>query len=185
MMNREYLYIRRSIIDFQRNFIVLISRSVTNSNITESQEQVRVYNYMSHMVIRPYESFDKPGFEFMLTYFDDPRASFPSPAYAWMAARGVPEFVEKLHQAALKFANEKPMENIFHQFTIVDQDDDDDDDDNDETFVINKFETPNEDEITNGSETAATKLNKDKINKKNFLARLPEPIVDFDSLIWN
>lgn len=177
-MNREYLYIRRSIIDFRRNFIVLISRSVTNSNIAECNEHVRVYDYMSHMVIKPYESFDKPGFEFMLTYFDDARASFPSPAYAWMAARGVPDFVEKLHQAALKFTDMKPLENIlYHMMNDDDADDDNndddaDDDDSDTGYVINQSETD-------------TTSKKQTNNKKNFLSRLPEPVVDFDSLIWN
>lgn len=74
----------------------------------ETQDNVRVYDYVSQMVIKPHdESFYDYGFDYMLTYFDDPRASFPSPAYNWMASRGVPEFVETLHQAALKLFTTK------------------------------------------------------------------------------
>nr|XP_027201019.1 stAR-related lipid transfer protein 7, mitochondrial-like [Dermatophagoides pteronyssinus] len=176
MMNREYLYIRRSIVDFHRNFIVLISRSVRNSsNIIESNEQVRVYDYMSQMVIKPHKTFDKPGFEFMLTYFDDPRASFPSPAYAWMAARGVPDFVEKLHQVALKFADEKPLENILQHMICDDDDDDCGDYDDDDDNVGGDDDDNNQSVMTT----------KDVNNRKNFLSLLPEPVVDFDSLIWN
>lgn len=91
----------------ENRFIILVSRSVPYDKIPESDEQVRVYDYMSQMVIRPHEGqdFDQNGFDYMLTYFDDPRASFPSPAYNWMACRGVPDFVEKLHQAALRLSS--------------------------------------------------------------------------------
>lgn len=103
MKSREYLFIRRSKIDYERKFILTLSRSVPYSGIPESDEHVRVYDYMSQMVIRPHhDNFYEYGFDYMLTYFDDPRASFPSPAYNWMASRGVPDFVEKMHQAALR-----------------------------------------------------------------------------------
>ena len=105
MRNREYIFIRRSRIDYDRKFIVTVSRSVPYPNIPENDEHVRVYDYMSQMVIRPHlDNFYEYGFDYMLTYFDDPRASFPSPAYNWMASRGVPDFVEKLHQAALRLS---------------------------------------------------------------------------------
>ncbi|KAI2801638.1 hypothetical protein RDWZM_000853 [Blomia tropicalis] len=108
MKSREYIYIRRTKIDHDRKFIVCISRSVDYPNIPENDEHVRVYDYTSQMVIRPHhDNFYKYGFDYMLTYFDDPRASFPSPAYNWMASRGVPDFVEKLHQAALRLSRRK------------------------------------------------------------------------------
>lgn len=108
MRSREYLFIRRSRVDFENRFIVLVSRSIPYPDIPETDEHVRVYDYMSQMVIRPHQdNFYDFGFDYMLTYFDDPRASFPSPAYNWMASRGVPDFVEKMHQAALSLSADK------------------------------------------------------------------------------
>lgn len=114
MKNREYVYLRRSRIDHQNKFIILLSRAVQYSNIVETEDNVRVYDYVSQMVIKPHNgNFYDNGFDYMLTYFDDPRASFPSPAYNWMASRGLPEFVENLHQAALKlFMLKQNQENV-------------------------------------------------------------------------
>ena len=115
MKSREYLFIRRSRVDYDRNFIVLVSKSVPFKHIPETDEHVRVYDYMSQMVIRPHQNnFFESGFDYMLTYFDDPRASFPSPAYNWMASRGVPDFVDKLHQAALRLSLSKLKDNSVH-----------------------------------------------------------------------
>lgn len=119
MKSREYLFLRRSRVDYARSTIATVSRSVPYPEIPETEEHVRVYDYISQMVIRPHSlstssdssssssslensgDFHALGFDYLLTYFDDTRAAFPSAAYNWMASRGVPDFVEKLHQAAL------------------------------------------------------------------------------------
>jgi len=82
--------------------MVLVSKSIEHPKLPETSEHVRVFDYSSQMVIKPHNSFDDCGFDYMLTYFDDPRAAFPSPAYNWMASCGVPDFVEKLHMAAIQ-----------------------------------------------------------------------------------
>nr|KAG5692267.1 hypothetical protein BaRGS_007175 [Batillaria attramentaria] len=40
------------------------------------------------------------GFDYYLTYFDDPQTQLPSVCYNWLASTGVPEFVERLHTAS-------------------------------------------------------------------------------------
>lgn len=119
MKSREYLFLRRSRVDYARSTIATVSRSVPYPEIPETDEHVRVYDYISQMVIRPHSTttsesgntnegggdFHALGFDYLLTYFDDTRAAFPSAAYNWMASRGVPDFVEKLHQAALHLVN--------------------------------------------------------------------------------
>ncbi|XP_015793270.1 stAR-related lipid transfer protein 7, mitochondrial isoform X2 [Tetranychus urticae] len=102
MYSRDYCYVRRSIIDFKNNIIVLVSRSVDHPKCPVSDKYVRVNEYESQMVIKPHTTFDANGFDYVLTYFDDPRSAFPNPAYNWMAASGVPNFVESLHKAALQ-----------------------------------------------------------------------------------
>lgn len=63
---------------------------------------VRVHDYKSTMLIRPHHDFDALGLDFVLTYIDDPKAPFPSPAYKWLVKYGVPGYIRKVHAAALK-----------------------------------------------------------------------------------
>ena len=105
MNTREYVYLRRSRVDVQQKVMVLISKSIEHPNIPENPQHVRVMSYSSQMVIKPHTSFDECGFDYLLTYFDDPRAAFPLPAYNWMASYGVTDFLEKLHSAALQLYN--------------------------------------------------------------------------------
>lgn len=100
MYSREYVYVRRCFIDHSNNVMVLVSRAADHPSCPPSNKYVRVTNYSSRMVIKPHRGFDENGFDYILTYFDDPQAAFPSPAYNWMASSGVPDFVEKLHAAA-------------------------------------------------------------------------------------
>ncbi|XP_023234789.1 stAR-related lipid transfer protein 7, mitochondrial-like [Centruroides sculpturatus] len=87
-------------IDYSNNVMVLVSRAADHPSCPPNNKYVRVTNYSSRMVIKPHRGFDENGFDYILTYFDDPQAAFPSPAYNWMASSGVPDFVEKLHAAA-------------------------------------------------------------------------------------
>lgn len=100
MYSREYVYIRRAVVNPKTNTMVLVSRSTNHPSCPVNKKYVRVEKYSSQMVIRPHGSYDDNGFDYVLTYFDDPQAAFPAPAYNWMASSGVPDFVEKLHNAA-------------------------------------------------------------------------------------
>ncbi|CAG2103060.1 unnamed protein product [Medioppia subpectinata] len=102
MNTRDYVYLRRARIDIKQNLMVLVSKAIEFPKLPETTQHVRVVDYSSQMVIKPHTSFDECGFDYLLTYFDDPRAAFPSPAYNWMAVSGVPDFVQKLHSAALQ-----------------------------------------------------------------------------------
>ena len=104
MYSREYCYIRRAIVCNKENLIVLISKSCDHPKCKEQSDRrsVRVLDYESQMVIRPHSTFDENGFDYLLTYFDDPRAYVPLTAYNWIASSGLPGFVESLHKAALE-----------------------------------------------------------------------------------
>lgn len=100
MYNREYVYIRKATVDDEQKVMVLKSRSIHHPACPEQDKYVRVHTYLSQMVIRPHSTFDENGFDYILTYQDDPKASFPAPAYNWMARTGVPDFVSKMHAEA-------------------------------------------------------------------------------------
>ena len=118
MYSREYCYVRRAKIDKKNNLMILVSRATDHPNCCQDEESVsspkskakesyvRVTSYDSRMVIRPHSSFEEDGFDYLLTYFDDPQSHFPSAAYKWMAYSGVPDFVNKLYDAAVKLNQE-------------------------------------------------------------------------------
>lgn len=107
MYSREYLYIRKYRVDHEKRLMVIVNRSIDHPLLPVSNKYVRVDTYMSKMVIKPHTSFDENGFDYVLTYYDDPKAAFPSVAYNWMANTGVPDFVEKLHTAAMILQDRK------------------------------------------------------------------------------
>ncbi|MGH0145370.1 UNVERIFIED_CONTAM: hypothetical protein FKN15_032152 [Acipenser sinensis] len=109
MYSRDYVYIRRYNVDVENNFMVLVSRAVEHPTIPESPDFVRVRSYQSKMVIKPHKSFDENGFDYLLTYSDDPQTVFPRYCVSWMVSSGMPDFLEKLHAATL-MANNMELE---------------------------------------------------------------------------
>ncbi|XP_030598684.1 stAR-related lipid transfer protein 7, mitochondrial isoform X1 [Archocentrus centrarchus] len=105
MYSRDYVYVRRYDVDVSNNLMILVSRAVQHPRVPETQEFVRVHSYQSKMVIRPHKSFDENGFDYLLTYSDDPQTVFPRYCVSWMVSSGMPNFLEKLHTAALRAKN--------------------------------------------------------------------------------
>ncbi|XP_075592589.1 stAR-related lipid transfer protein 7, mitochondrial [Balearica regulorum gibbericeps] len=102
MYSRDYVYVRRYSVDKENNLMVLVSRAVEHPSVPEDPEYVRVRTYESQMVIRPHKTFDENGFDYLLTYSDNPQTVFPRYCVSWMVSSGMPDFLEKLHMAALK-----------------------------------------------------------------------------------
>jgi hypothetical protein len=73
--NRDYVFIRKHFIDRQRNLILIVNKSTKHPNVPVKKGLQRVKEYWSFMVIKPKTTFDKPGVEFILTYFDHPGKS--------------------------------------------------------------------------------------------------------------
>lgn len=105
MYSRDYVYVRRYDVDLENNLMVLVSRAVQHPGVPETQDFVRVHSYQSKMVIRPHKSFDENGFDYLLTYSDDPQTAFPRYCVSWMVSSGMPDFLEKLHTAAVRAKN--------------------------------------------------------------------------------
>ncbi|XP_072122803.1 stAR-related lipid transfer protein 7, mitochondrial [Mobula birostris] len=105
MYSRDYLYIRRYHVDEKNNMMVLLSRAVDHPDVPEHPNCVRVTSYESQMVIKPHRSFDENGFDYLLTYRDDPQTVFPRYCVSWMMSSGMPDFLEKLHTAAVRAKN--------------------------------------------------------------------------------
>ncbi|KAI0211996.1 StAR-related lipid transfer protein 7, mitochondrial [Lamellibrachia satsuma] len=107
MYGREYVYIRKQLIDEDNQMMVLMSHSIDHPSCPITSEYVRVDTYLSQMVIKSHTKFDENGFDYILTYYDNPKGHFPSIAYNWMASTGVPDFVDKMHQSAKQLHEQK------------------------------------------------------------------------------
>ncbi|XP_072027266.1 stAR-related lipid transfer protein 7, mitochondrial-like [Amphiura filiformis] len=100
LQSRDYVYTRRYQVDHKKKTMMLVSRAIDHPTRPASNKHVRVTTYFSQMVIKPHKSFDESGFDYVLTYHDDPQAMFPQCAVNWVTHKGCPDYVSKLHDAA-------------------------------------------------------------------------------------
>lgn len=70
--NRDYVFIRKHFVDRQRNLILIVNKSTKHPSIPVKAGKQRVKEYWSFMVIKPKTTFNEPGLEFILTYYDNP-----------------------------------------------------------------------------------------------------------------
>lgn len=140
MYSREYIYRRRNCMEPVERLLIVYSHSIQDPDFKLPQQSyinkepnksnqmakngfgqpqpkapfVRVTHYESQMIIIPHTDFDKNGFDYILKYYDDPKARIPNMAYKWMAASGLPDWLEKLHEAARKIPKnyEEDLKNI-------------------------------------------------------------------------
>ena len=143
---REYVYVRRFCVDPDERLLILVSKSLpdlhfkqpTSTNDTpsnqaatgrssqhhdslnnqKSKSYVRVTNYKSNIIVIPHSDFDKPGINYVIQYYDINKANIPKVAYSWMAASGLPDFIDRLHNATIKLRHSKlkSTESIETQF---------------------------------------------------------------------
>ncbi|XP_072759495.1 stAR-related lipid transfer protein 7, mitochondrial [Anoplolepis gracilipes] len=107
--NRDYVYQRRWIVDRDKGLVIIVSRVTEHPDVPERRGIYRVKTYWSYMVIKPYTEFHEPGIEFGLTYFDDPGVAVPTAVTAWVALRGLPDFLVRMRQASKDYHKYKLM----------------------------------------------------------------------------
>ncbi|CAF3679034.1 unnamed protein product [Rotaria sordida] len=108
--NRDYLYVRRYCLDISMSTspkILIKCHSINHPNVRNDKKCVRVKKYESSMIIQSKHNLDEKGMKFLLTYYEDAKASIPTSTYSYLAQSGIPDFVEKLHIAAKKLPKSK------------------------------------------------------------------------------
>ncbi|GAB0091117.1 stAR-related lipid transfer protein 7, mitochondrial [Sergentomyia squamirostris] len=105
--NRDYVYNRRTFVDRKRQVIVIANRSTLHPRCPMKPTNHRVADYWSYMSIKPMKSFSKPGLRFVLTYFDDPGIVIPPAVTSWVARKQMPEFLSRLYDATLRYAEKR------------------------------------------------------------------------------
>ncbi|XP_067012150.2 stAR-related lipid transfer protein 7, mitochondrial isoform X2 [Anabrus simplex] len=102
--NRDYVFNRRYMVDHEKKLMVLANRGTEHPKRPVSKENYRVTHYYSYMVIKPINSFEEPGIEFSLTYYDNPGVSIPAGLSSWVAKNGLPDFLGRVRIAARQLA---------------------------------------------------------------------------------
>ena len=64
-------------VDHKNNLMILTAKSIDHPSYPVTSEYVRVAKYRSQMFIRPHKSFDEKGFDYVMSYFDDPQLYVP------------------------------------------------------------------------------------------------------------
>ncbi|EDW46033.1 stAR-related lipid transfer protein 7, mitochondrial [Drosophila sechellia] len=119
--NRDYVYCRRYIKDENKKLIFICNRGATHNTYPALSGKVRVTDYWSLMVIKPFRGFHEPGLHFVLTYFDDPGIPIPQNIKSWVTQKQMPEFLTKMYVATKNYACSRAikMKDMFHGFALI------------------------------------------------------------------
>ncbi|CAH1101365.1 unnamed protein product [Psylliodes chrysocephalus] len=101
--NRDYVFCRRYLIDESKKTLYIMSKSTSHPSFPKYSDKFRIEDYWSCMVIRPYKEMNKPGLEFVLTYYDNPGINIPGTVTTWVATRAMPDFLDKLREATRNY----------------------------------------------------------------------------------
>lgn len=118
--NRDYVYCRRIITDNEKNAIMIYNQSARHPKYPEDPQKVRVNEYWSYMVLKPYKNFHEPGIHYVLTYFDDPGLAIPARVKSWVTQSQMPDFLHRLYEATKEYAKYRSSHSkqISSQFKI-------------------------------------------------------------------
>lgn len=113
--------------DKKAHLMVIVNQSTDHPNCPVLSRNQRVRDYWSYMVIKPKTTFRKPGLEFVVTYFDNPGIVIPPTVKTWVARSHMPDFLNKLHMATIRYAAGKevslaPDERFNDDVEVVDGD---------------------------------------------------------------
>lgn len=90
--------------DKKQHLMVIVNQSTDHPNCPILPRNQRVRDYWSYMIIKPKSTFRKPGLEFVVTYFDNPGIVIPPTVKTWVARSHMPDFLNKLHMATIRYA---------------------------------------------------------------------------------
>ncbi|KPI97716.1 StAR-related lipid transfer protein 7, mitochondrial [Papilio xuthus] len=104
---------------------VIVSKSCEHPDVPETRHAIRVMEYWSHMVVKTIQGADKPGMEFVLTYYDEPaRGGMPVGVAAWATGRAAPGYLARMRRAANHYhawaVNTPPHQQEMPDFTPFD-----------------------------------------------------------------
>ncbi|KAI8118763.1 hypothetical protein FF38_11785 [Lucilia cuprina] len=119
--NRDYVYCRRFICDDKRKVMMVANRGTQHPQYPHVSGKVRVTDYWSFMVIKPYRNFQEPGVHYILTYYDDPGLPIPQSIKSWVAQKQMPDILQKMYFATKNYSYKKAlaMKDVFSSFSML------------------------------------------------------------------
>lgn len=102
---RVYIYTRKTIFNPDTQSMQIDSEALDETqwpNDPSDKSYVRVNTYKSRLSLFAHSQFDENGFDYILTYYDLPKAAIPGPAYNWIVNYGGHYFLKDVHAAAKK-----------------------------------------------------------------------------------
>ncbi|KAI6214467.1 START domain-containing protein [Aphelenchoides besseyi] len=103
MNARIYVYKRQIFLDPKSQTIRVESEALNPQewpNDPSDSSVVRVEYYKSELMVHAHTSYNENGFDYVLTYCDQPKAKIPGPAYNWILNYGGPYFLQQVYTAA-------------------------------------------------------------------------------------
>nr|XP_026489757.1 uncharacterized protein LOC113396147 [Vanessa tameamea] len=102
--------------DVQNKVYIIVSKSCEHPDVPETKHAIRVAEYWSHMVVKSVDGTEKPGMEFVLTYYDEPGVGgMPGGVAAWASSRAAPAYLQRMRRAAADYrawAARRPAQDI-------------------------------------------------------------------------
>ena len=65
MYSREYVFVRKIIMDAEKQQLVLMSRGIEHPRCPETKNYVRVKSYKSNLILKPHTTIDEVSFQFV------------------------------------------------------------------------------------------------------------------------
>lgn len=107
LYDRDYLFVRKYKVDVDQNIMTLSAKGVEHPQYPETKAFVRVGEYTSQMVIRPHTTFDANGFDYVMSYHDNPHLYVPNYIINKLTLSSLPAFLEDLHKATVNLVRSK------------------------------------------------------------------------------
>lgn len=122
--NRDYVYCRRYICDDQRKAMMVANRGTQHPQYPQANGKVRVTDYWSFVVIKPFRSFQEPGVHYIITYFDDPGLPIPQHIKSWVVQKQMPDSLKKMYHATKTYSYTKAlaMKDVFNSLSMLNSD---------------------------------------------------------------
>ncbi|XP_023943000.2 uncharacterized protein LOC112049375 [Bicyclus anynana] len=97
-------YAREEAKEISNKVYIILNKSCEHPEVPETKHAIRVSEYWSHMVVKTVNGTEKPGMEFVLTYYDEPAVGgMPGGVAAWASSRAAPVYLERMRRAAADY----------------------------------------------------------------------------------
>ncbi|CEL94114.1 unnamed protein product [Vitrella brassicaformis CCMP3155] len=103
LQDRDFVFARRFRLYYGRGAFVSVQQAVEHPEVPEYTDTMRIREYRSRLVLfaaNQEAKVDRPGMEYVLMHFDDPRSNLPPWVTTYLTANALPSTMQTLHETA-------------------------------------------------------------------------------------